>query len=340
MAGVATATGLGIGGIAAIGGLALSAIGMGASFGQASQQRKAEEAAKRQAEKAMAEARKKLEVNYLDALAIQKEPYELEREALLVAGAQGVEAARESERGAAAGVGRIQLAQQKGQQGIRSAMGREMTALDRAAAAEDSRLRDVGIQLDLGEVAGAQMAAADAGQAAAAAQTQGFQQLASFGSQALQAAPLFSKSAGVRDFNQSQRQAGITGKEAYMKANPDKGFLGIGTGYRQSDTNLGRQAVLNNNMLKMLNAENSGFNADRFAKLAGKQGLGSFDEKQFLADPQSYINRGSAEQQSYLQNILYGSSMNVGGPIEDEEIIEEVKRKRRGNRIDGMYGFY
>ena len=323
-----------------IGSLILSAGGMGASFLQAGQQRKAEEKAKREGEKAMAAARKKLEVNYIDALGINKEPYELEREALLVAGAGGVEAVRESERGAAAGVGRIQLAQQKGQQGIRTAMGRELTALDRAAAAEDSRLRDVGVQLDLGEVAGAQMAASDASQAAAAAQTQGFQQLASFGAELMSAAPLFSKSAGVRDFNQSQRMAGRAGKDAYMNANPDKGFLGIGTGYRQSDTNLGRQAVLNNNMLKMLNAANSGFNADRFAKLAGKQGLGSFDENQFLANPQSYINRGSVEQQSYLNNILYGSSMNVGVPIEDQEIIEEIKRKRSGDPMNGMYGFY
>ncbi len=215
-------------------GLGLQAIGMGASFLQAGQQRKAEEAAKRQAERAMAEARKKLEVNYLDALAIQKEPYELEREALLVAGAQGVEAARESERGAAAGVGRIQLAQQKGQQAIRSAMGKEMTALDRAAAAEESRLRDVGVQLDLGEVAGAQMAARDAGQAAAAAQTQGFQQLASLGAGVLSATDLYSKSPEARAQAQAQRQAVRADKKLYMQgAGAGKGFLGIGTGYNK-----------------------------------------------------------------------------------------------------------
>lgn len=317
MAGVLTAV--------AIGGLALSAGSTVMSFAQAGKQRKAEDRANREAAKAMAAARKKLEVNYLDALGIQKEPYELEREAMLVAGAQAVEAARESERGAAAGVGRTQLAQQKGQAGIRSAMGQEMTALDRAAAAEESRLRDVGVQLDLGEVAGAQMAAADASQAATAAQTQGFQSLASFGAQAMQAAPLFSKSAGVRDFNQSQRQAGRTGKDAYMKANPDKGFLGIGTGYRQSDTNLGKQAVLNNNMLKMLNAKNSGFSTDRFSELSGKQGLSSFNEKEFLANPQAYMGKGSVQQQAYLQNLLYGTPMNVGGPIEDDEFVVEEK---------------
>ncbi len=215
-------------------GLGLQAIGMGASFLQAGQQRKAEEAAKRQAERAMAEARKKLEVNYLDALAIQKEPYELEREALLVAGAQGVEAARESERGAAAGVGRIQLAQQKGQQAIRSAMGKEMTALDRAAAAEESRLRDVGVQLDLGEVAGAQMAARDAGQAAAAAQTQGFQQLASLGAGVLSATNLYGKSPEAKEQAQAQRQAVRAGKKLYMQGEgAGKGFLGIGTGYNK-----------------------------------------------------------------------------------------------------------
>lgn len=309
-------------GVAAAIGIGLAAIGTGMSFIQAGQQRKAQEKAEREAAKAMAEARKKLEVNYLDALGIQKEPYELEREALLVAGAQGVEAARESERGAAAGVGRIQLAQQKGQQGIRSAMGREMTALDRAAAAEESRLRDVGVQLDLGEVAGAQMAAADASQAAAAAQSQGFQQLASLGAQVAEAAPLYAKSKEVRQFNRAQRQAARAGKEAYMKANPGAGFLGIGTGYRQAEGSLGRQAVQNTAMLKYLNK--SGFSTDRFSELAGKQGLSSFDEESFLANPQAYMGRGSVEQQMYLQNLLYGTPMNVGGPIEEEEEEEVV----------------
>lgn len=220
--------------IVPIASLALSALGTGMSFGQASKQRKAEQKAIRAAEEAMEQARKRLEVNYLDALAIQKEPYELEREALLIAGAQGVEAARESERGAAAGVGRIQLAQQRGQQGIRSAMGKEMTALDKAAAAEDSRLRDAQAQLDLGEVAGAQMAASNASRAAAAAQTQGFQQLASLGVQALETAPLFSKSPEARQFAQTQRQAVRADKANYMQGSgKGKGFLGIGTGYNK-----------------------------------------------------------------------------------------------------------
>lgn len=301
-------------------GLSLTAGSMGMSFAQAGKQRKAEDRANREAAKAMAAARKKLEVNYLDALGIQKEPYELEREAMLVAGAQAVDAARESERGAAAGVGRTQLAQQKGQAGIRSAMGQEMTALDRAAAAEESRLRDVGVQLDLGEVAGAQMAASDASQAAAAAKTQGFQSLASFGAQAAAMAPLFSKSQGVKDFNQGERAA-------LEKARQDsgKGFLGIGTG-------IDRQAVKNKFMLETLNKANSGFSTDRFSELSGKQGLSSFDEKEFLANPQAYMGRGSVQQQAYLQNLLYGTPMNVGGPIEDED--DEFVVKEKSSMID------
>ena len=188
--------------------LAISATGMGMSFAQAAKQRRAKEDADADASQVMAKARKKLEVNYLDALAVQKEPYKLESEALLVAGAQGVDAVRESERGAAAGVGRIQMAQQKGQQGVRTAKGKEMSALDKGAVMEDSRLRDVSVQLDLGEVAGAQTASADAGEAAAAAQSQGFQQLSSLGAQAIGAANLYSKSGGAIQAGVINRQGG------------------------------------------------------------------------------------------------------------------------------------
>jgi hypothetical protein len=56
-----------------------------------------------------------------------------------------------------------------------------------------------------------------------------------------------------------------------------------------------------------------------FSKLAGTQGLSDFNEKSFLANPQSYINRGSVEQQAYLQNLLYGTEMSYGDVDIDEE---------------------
>ena len=217
-----------------IAGLALSAASMGMSFLQAGKQKRLGEKIDKDAQKVMDAARKKLDVNYLDALAINKLPYELEREAMLVSGAQAIDAARESERGAPEAVGRVQLAQQKGQANVRSAKSKELYGLDLAAAQEDSRLRDVGVQLDLGEVAGAQMASADASQAAAAATTQGFQQAASLATQALQAAPLFSKTPAARAQAQSQRQAVRADKAKYMKGSgKGKGAFGIGTGYNK-----------------------------------------------------------------------------------------------------------
>ena len=53
--------------------IAVAAGGTTASFIQAGKQRKLKEQAQADAEKAMAEARKKLEVNYYDQLAVQKD---------------------------------------------------------------------------------------------------------------------------------------------------------------------------------------------------------------------------------------------------------------------------
>jgi hypothetical protein len=174
------------------------------SFAQAGKQKQAQRNAERDADQAMQEARKKLEINFYDSLAIQKEPYELEREALLSQGAQAIQAGVESERGAAATAGRIQMAQQEGQAGVRSAFGQELTALERLSAQEDSRLRDIGAQLDLGEVEGAQLAAANAQELRARSMEQGMQGVTSLGKQAVSYIPLFGgKDAVTPDVNLS-----------------------------------------------------------------------------------------------------------------------------------------
>lgn len=136
-------------------------LGSGLSFAEARKQKQIQADAERRADQAMASARKSLEKNYMDALAIQKEPYELEREAALVAGAQATEALRESDRGMGR-VGAIYGQQQQAQRQIASAMGQELFNLDYLSAQEDTRLRDIGTQLDLGEVTGAQLEAASA----------------------------------------------------------------------------------------------------------------------------------------------------------------------------------
>jgi hypothetical protein len=143
----------------------------------------------------MADARKKLEVNFYEQLGIQKEPYELEREALLSAGAQAIEAGVESDRGAAATAGRVQLAQQEGQRKIAGAMGQELLGLEKLAAAEESRLRDTDVNLDLSSVQGAQLAARDSEQAKVLAAQQGMQGVTSLATQAAALFPDYKKTA-------------------------------------------------------------------------------------------------------------------------------------------------
>jgi hypothetical protein len=167
----------------AIAGIAVSAASAGASFAAAAKQRKLQKEAQDQAAAAMKEAKDRLNVNYFDVLSINKEPYELQREAALAQGAQTVEAARESDRGAGAGAGRIQMAQNQMQAGIRSSMGEDMQKLDKLKVTEDARLAQMQAAINLEEVRGAQQAAADAQKAAAMANEQGWEKVGKLGGQ-------------------------------------------------------------------------------------------------------------------------------------------------------------
>jgi hypothetical protein len=175
---------------AAVGGAAMS-------FSQAGQARAKAADATQAADKAIAEAKSKLDLNFYDALGIQKEPYELQREALLASGAEAVRAGQESERGVAATAGRIQMAQNEAQAGVRSAMGQELSALEKLSAAEDSRLRDIGTQINLEEVAGANLAAANYNNLAGQAETQGMKGLVQGAQSLTSMVPLYMKQKGI-----------------------------------------------------------------------------------------------------------------------------------------------
>lgn len=185
-------------------GLTSAGISTAMSFTQAAQQQKLFRQANAKAEQAMQEARSKLEVNYMDQLSIMKEPYELQRQAMLVQGAQSIEAAREADRGAAPTAGRLQAMQNEQQAGIRTAMGQELMGLEKLSADEDSRLRDINVQLDLGEVQGAQFAAADAQQARSAAMTQGFQGVTQMAGYAAELVPLYMQSSSSKQLGRQE----------------------------------------------------------------------------------------------------------------------------------------
>ena len=196
----------------AVGGLTASSIGAVASFAQAAKQNKLMKQAQADAQTAMNEAKAKLDVNYYKQLAIQKEPYELEREALLSSGAQAIQAGVESERGIAATAGRIQMAQIEGQAGQRTAMGKELSDLAKLTVAEESRLRDEKAMLDLYEAQGQQQMAADAQKAKTAAITGGFESLTSAIGQGAQLVPLYLKS------KESKKTASDIGGSAILGA--------------------------------------------------------------------------------------------------------------------------
>jgi hypothetical protein len=180
--------------VGAIAGIASSVVGTVGSFAQANKQKKLQKEAEAAAEKSMAAARKALGVNYFESLAVQKEKYELEREANLMQAAQATQALQEAGvRGVAGGVGRVALAQQKGQQAIRTAMGKEMSDLQKMTAQEESRLRDIGVQLDLAEAEGAQEAASRAEELKTQAMKEGITGAMGVVQQGISAIPLFTQ---------------------------------------------------------------------------------------------------------------------------------------------------
>lgn len=180
--------------VGAIIGIASTVATTAMSFAQASKQKKLQTQAEQEAAKAMFAARKRLEVNYMDALSVQKEPYELAREAMLAQGTQATNAAQEGEtRGVATTAGKVQMGQNEAQGDIRTAMGKELTEIERLKVAEDARLRDLNVQLDLGEIEGAQLAAANAQEMSAAAMEQGFEGVTSAATQAANMVPLYGK---------------------------------------------------------------------------------------------------------------------------------------------------
>lgn len=188
--------------------LAATAGSTAGSFIQAGKQRRQQKEAEAAAVKAMNEARARLDVNYYEGLSIAKEPFELAREQALVQGAMGVEAVREADqRGAAAGVGRIQMAQEQSAAATRADMSQQMQRLEEITAQEEARLAGQKASLDLAEAQGAQLAARDAQEASQQAMQQGLAGVVSLGTQ-VAALPELYGSKGQREMNKLQRTSG------------------------------------------------------------------------------------------------------------------------------------
>lgn len=211
-AGIGIATGLATGG--PIG--ALIATGFAAtSFLQASKQAKLQREAEQNAAKALEEAKRQMNVNPFAALAIQKEPYELEREALLSQGAQAIAAGQEADRGAAATAGRIYAGQVDAQAGQRAAMQKEMSDLEKTTADEQANIKTQLANVGLLETEGYMKQAADAAEARAQAIQQGFQTGAKALQYGLEQVPLYLQG---RHDRAAERQQAATLKQISQNA--------------------------------------------------------------------------------------------------------------------------
>jgi hypothetical protein len=291
----------------AIGSLAVSAGTAGASFAQAGAARRKQEQAERAARRRMAEARRKLDVNTMDDLSLNKEIYDIERENILMAAQSAQMAAMEGDaRGAGATAGRIQMATQAGQRQVRAAQEQELNRIEELKAKEEARLRDLGVQLDLQEVAGAQQAAADAEQARAQAIQQGIQSAGAAVQQGLSFVPLFSQNI---DAQKKALQTLEFTPEEFQKMGNVKGFAEAGEGF----TNYDPEAIAKLNR-KEFKAFKQGLTDDQFAMTFGsEQFKTAYDRLKPREMPNAFgMQYGSASMDPELmkQFMMFQQMMN------------------------------
>lgn len=174
--------------------LGVGAAGTAASFAQAGKQAQLARKARADAQKYVEEAKRQASINYMNELALAKEPYDIQQRALQQQGADIMQQAAEGEtRGVGAAASRIMAAQLQAQEQQRAQMAADIQALEMTKRQEDARIAQTLAGISLGEATGAQMAARDAERARAAAIQSGIEGLSSMAMIGLEASiPLYS----------------------------------------------------------------------------------------------------------------------------------------------------
>jgi len=220
-----------------IAGLAISVGTTAMSFIGAGQQRRKQQDADRKAAMAMAEIEQELTKNEYKALSLNQEPYEQMQDTLGTQIKTEMEAIREGDqRGVLGGSQRVQEGTVQAAANIRATQGKELDELDKLVADEETRKSDIKMQLKLGDIAGAQQASAEAGQAANQLKQQGFQGVGNVLQQGLTMIPTYGKSAEARDVAGMQREFTKGQKKDYLAGTGAFAGQGVKTGreYRQN----------------------------------------------------------------------------------------------------------
>jgi hypothetical protein len=168
----------------------LAAIGLGVqalsgvgSFIQAGQRQKEIDKANRAAQKAVAEAKKQIQVKPYEALTVSDTPYERQREQFASQAAQATQAAAEMGAAGMGRVGAIAMAGDEAQAKVRDQQIKQLETIEQLKAQDEARASQQMASISLQEAEGAQKAAADAQAAKAASITSGMGSLTSIGQQ-------------------------------------------------------------------------------------------------------------------------------------------------------------
>lgn len=158
----------------------LAAIGLGVqalsgvgSFIQAGQRQKEIDKANAAAQKAVAEAKKQIQVKPYEALTVSDTPYERQREQFASQAAQATQAAAEMGAAGMGRVGAIAMAGDEAQAKVRDQQIKQLETIENLKAKDEARASQELANLSLQEAEGAQLAARDAQSAKAAAITSG-----------------------------------------------------------------------------------------------------------------------------------------------------------------------
>lgn len=179
--GVATAMAIGSGVASAIGG-----------FTNAAKQRKAAQAAEKEARKSMAAARKRADERVYDMITIPQEAYEMEYETQLQSDIQALSALQEADARALAGaVGKVGAQQTQEAAKTRQAMADELFNIEKMKADEEASIKQQKIAMDVAEAQMADQRAYEAEQARQQALTQGFGGLTQAATAGFEAMKLF-----------------------------------------------------------------------------------------------------------------------------------------------------
>ncbi len=143
------------------------------------------------ADKAFKDAEAQLDVNYFEQLGISKTPYENQRNAITQASAQAMEVAKESDRGGAATAGRVLAQSNLAQKNITDQQTKDLEALNKLVATEESKLGTSRANLSLSQAEGAGIASAQAQNAANQSIAQGIQGLGNMAMMGLEASELY-----------------------------------------------------------------------------------------------------------------------------------------------------